>query len=69
VFAKKIPNIFEENGLSFAECFNIMSNGVYHINMFHVPYEDIFWFDCPGPLENQMFLADLINDSRVSKSE
>jgi hypothetical protein len=61
----------EENGLSFAQRFNIISNGVYLINVFHVlvPYEDIFWFDCPAPLENQMFLADLINDSRVSKSE
>lgn len=36
VFAKKIPNISEENELSFAQRFNIISNGVYHINMFHV---------------------------------
>ncbi len=36
MFAKKIPDISEENELSFAQRFNIISNGVYHINMFHV---------------------------------
>lgn len=41
----------EENGLSFAQCFNIISNGVYLINMFHVlvPYEDIFWVWLSSP--------------------